>query len=90
MQYCELSDYTNTQQTLNFIALRTNKNAYIQTFCTREVPFDGLFRDLFREQTIVSCSSITFSNIPVRVFNGFPLACLCIHYQKYVRESKIV
>ena len=36
------------------LAIRTNKNAYTQISNTREDSFDGLLRQLFREQTSVS------------------------------------
>ena len=49
-----------------FFAVRTNENAYVQIFLTRDVLFSRLLREPFREQTTVSCSLITFSNIRVR------------------------
>ena len=56
----------NKRETLP--AIRSNKNVFFQVFRTREVSFDGLLPDLFREQRTVSCSPITFINIQIRTF----------------------
>ena len=72
------------------LAIRTDKNDYIQSFRTREVSFNGLLRDLFREQTYASCSAITFSNIQIRTFTVLHLLAMIFTFRITSKSPKII
>ena len=70
-------------------AIRTNQNVYIQFFRTRENSSDALLRDLFREQTYVFCSPITFGNIRVRVFLVLHLLAKIFTFRSTSKRQKL-